>query len=143
MADAQVDSSAKPNLGPDRGDLSPRWYRENPAKKNIRQRTYYLRHREERLAVMRLINYGCTARQFDAMFAAQDGKCAICRSLETTTHKGRLRKLSVDHDHSTGKIRALLCGACNTGLGSFEYNPNVLEAAITYLQNHVSSGRIP
>jgi len=87
---------------------------------------------------MRFLNYGCSAGEFEAMSAAQDGKCAICRSLETTTHKGRLRRLSVDHDHMTGAIRALLCFACNTGLGSFEYDGNVLEAAITYLEAHCS-----
>ncbi len=90
---------------------------------------------------MRLINYGCSASQFDAMFAAQDGKCAICGSLETRMQRSRLRRLSVDHDHVTGKIRALLCGACNSGLGSFEHDPTVLEAAITYLQTHAPDTR--
>jgi len=90
---------------------------------------------------MRFINYGCSASQFDAMLAAQDGKCAICGSLETCTQQSRLRTLAVDHDHVTGKIRALLCGGCNSGLGSFEHDPKVLEAAITYLQAHAPGMR--
>ncbi len=85
---------------------------------------------------MRVINYGCTNTEFEAMFAAQQGKCAICSSPEMTTHKGRPRQLSVDHDHITGNIRALLCGACNTGLGSLRHDPAILEAAIAYLDAH-------
>ena len=90
----------------------------NRAKKNARQKAYYYRHRERRLAAMRALNYGCTSAEFDAMFTTQQGKCAICRLPETSTQKGRPRRLSVDHDHVTGRIRGLLCGACNTGLGS-------------------------
>ena len=72
------------------------------------------------------------------MWAAQDGKCAICGLLETTTHKGRLRRLSVDHDHVSGRIRGLLCGACNTGLGSLEHDLDKLDAAIRYLEIHAA-----
>jgi Recombination endonuclease VII len=87
---------------------------------------------------MRLINYGCTNDQFEAMLATQQGKCAICQSSEVNTHRGRLRRLSVDHDHATGTIRGLLCGACNTGLASLQHDPGVLEAAIAYLDAHAA-----
>ncbi len=85
---------------------------------------------------MRLINYGCTSNEYEAMFAAQRGRCAICKAPEINLHKGRLRNLSVDHDHASGRIRALLCGACNTGLGSLKHDLAVLEAAIAYLEAH-------
>lgn len=85
---------------------------------------------------MRLVNYGCTNDEFEAMLAAQQGRCAICQSPEVNRHKGRLRKLSIDHDHATGRIRALLCGGCNTGLGSLQHDPVILEAAIAYLEAH-------
>lgn len=110
----------------------------NRAKKNARQRAYYYRHRERALAAMRALNYGCTNDELDAMFATQQGKCAICQMPEVTTHKGRPRQLSVDHDHVTGKIRALLCVACNTGLGFLRDDPAVLEAAIAYLDAHAA-----
>ena len=42
-------------------------------------------------------------------------------------------KLAVDHCHKTGKIRGLLCGGCNTSIGSFEDNPELLKNAIKYL----------
>jgi hypothetical protein len=106
------------------------------AKKLARSRRYYNRHRERRLAVQRMYNYKCTPEAYQMMVEAQGGKCAICNSPEVTTHKGRLRQLSVDHDHLTGRIRALLCGACNTGLGSLQHDPTFLEAAIAYLDAH-------
>lgn len=88
---------------------------------------------------MRLMNYGCTNDEFEGMLAAQQGRCAICQSPEVNRQKGRLRKLSIDHDHATGRIRALLCGGCNTGLGSLQHDPAILEAAIAYLEAHAAS----
>jgi hypothetical protein len=103
------------------------------AKKLARQRKYYYRHRERRLAAQRMYNYQCTPEAYKTMLEAQGAKCAICNSAEVTTHRGRPRRLSVDHDHVTGRIRALLCGACNSGLGSLQHDPAVIEAAIAYL----------
>lgn len=63
----------------------------------------------------------------------QDGKCAICRVAEAYAPR---KRLAVDHDHRTGAIRGLLCGNCNAGLGQFKDNPDLLAAAIRYLQEH-------
>jgi hypothetical protein len=70
--------------------------------------------------------YGMTLEDYDKMFAEQDGRCAICRE----THE---RTLHVDHCHTTGRVRKLLCTECNTGLGKFKERPDLLEAAIAYL----------
>lgn len=60
----------------------------------------------------------------------QDGKCLIC-------DKPQLEKaLAVDHNHSTGKIRGLLCSNCNSGLGLFLNNPSLLRKAADYLELH-------
>ena len=69
----------------------------NGDKKRQRQRKYYYRHRERRLASMRMINYQCTPEAYQTMLDAQDGKCAICRSVPTARFKGRIKQLSVDH----------------------------------------------
>ena len=71
--------------------------------------------------------YGITAAEADAMLEAQGGLCAICRE-RPAEH--------VDHDHLTGKVRALLCFCCNQGLGNFRDRADVMQLAIAYLQTH-------
>ena len=74
--------------------------------------------------------YGITPEQYAQMFADQGGACAVCR-------KPQDKKLSVDHCHTTGAVRGLLCTNCNVGIGYFQDKPGLLEEAIRYL---VSSG---
>lgn len=65
--------------------------------------------------------YNLSLEDYDKMFEAQNGCCAICGQPETTTTKfGATRLISIDHDHKTGKIRGLLCTYCNTRLGWYE-----------------------
>ena len=81
--------------------------------------------------------YRLTEEQYEALMAAQGCVCAICKKSETKRYRGRgaIIRLSVDHDHITGVPRALLCSACNVGIGSFKENPYLLRAAADYLQN--------
>lgn len=79
--------------------------------------------------------YGMTAADYDAMLAAQGGVCAICRKFETRRDGGgRVRHLSVDHDHRTGTIRGLLCYLCNSAIGAMADDPERLIAAAGYLR---------
>lgn len=71
--------------------------------------------------------YGITLMQFQSMLDTQEGKCAIC---------GEVKPLSVDHDHSSGLVRELLCKDCNTGLGHYADDQNRLTKAIAYLAKH-------
>jgi hypothetical protein len=80
---------------------------------------------------MRQYLYGITAEQYAALLAEQDGKCAICR---TDDWPSKDRAPHVDHDHVTGRVRGLLCGICNNGLGSFRDDPARLRAAAEYLE---------
>jgi hypothetical protein len=77
----------------------------------------------------RLRRYGLTVAEYDSMFAAQDGKCAIC-------DRANDRRLCVDHDHETGAVRELLCDPCNQGLGRFGDDPDLMLKAIAYLRKH-------
>lgn len=89
-------------------------------------------------ARMRLKKYGLTPCQYDAMHKAQDGVCAICKQpeLAPTALGDRTRLLAVDHCHSTGKVRGLLCHACNKALGAFRDSPESLRAAAEYIERH-------
>jgi hypothetical protein len=73
--------------------------------------------------------YGITLAEYNAMLEAQDYKCAICGNEDEVEG----RRLAIDHCHTTGKIRGLLCGKCNRGLGLFYDNTNNLAKAIEYL----------
>lgn len=70
--------------------------------------------------------YKLTLAQFDSMVKAQSGLCLICGA--------KPKLLCVDHDHTTGKVRGLLCRKCNTGLGSFSDDASLLSKAVEYLK---------
>ena len=76
-------------------------------------------------------------RELFAMAELQNHLCAICGSPETIRGRsGETRFLCVDHDHRTGKVRQLVCSACNSVLGDAEDDIRILEAAIAYLIKH-------
>lgn len=78
--------------------------------------------------------YGITAKAYAKLWQAQGGLCAICNQPEVTTlANGIVQSLAVDHDHATGKVRGLLCRACNTGLGLFQDNTARMLDAVKYL----------
>lgn len=79
-----------------------------------------------------IIKFGITEIQYQDLLFKQGGTCLICKK---TCSSGR--KLAVDHDHETGEIRGLLCGACNMGLGLFQDNPFLLENAKNYLDEFI------
>ena len=79
-----------------------------------------------------------TAEQYETMLNAQNGGCAICgrtpKDFAKAKNNYRLRRLAVDHDHATGKIRGILCGNCNTAIGKAQDSPEVLERMAEYLR---------
>lgn len=74
---------------------------------------------------------------YQRMFLKQGGTCAICNRAETARRNGKEVWLSVDHCHTTGAIRGLLCKKCNNGLGHFQDIPEIMEAAAAYVRRHV------
>ena len=76
-------------------------------------------------------NYGLGVDEFDAMLAAQGGRCAICRTDEPGG-KG----WHVDHNHKTGAVRGILCSGCNTGIGLLRDDPALLRDAAAYIESH-------
>ena len=75
--------------------------------------------------------FGLTVQEFDEMLAAQGGVCRLCRR-ERADSRGY--RLHVDHCHDTGRVRGLLCGACNMGIGQLQHDPVLLLHAIEYLK---------
>lgn len=69
--------------------------------------------------------YGISNTDYEAMYTRQEGKCWIC-------HK-ELKVLNVDHDHTTGAVRGLLCNSCNRMIGFAEESFDILVSAIAYL----------
>lgn len=79
--------------------------------------------------------YGISLEAAEALLASQDFKCSICAiSLpEFVTGKGGA---NVDHCHQTGKVRGILCGKCNKGLGMFDDSRQTVSKALAYLEYH-------
>src|SRR5699024_5017510 len=73
--------------------------------------------------------YGLTTEEYWKIYNYQGGKCAICQRAT-----GARKKLAVDHCHTTGQVRGLLCSTCNAKvLGHLRDDPNALQRAIDYL----------
>lgn len=87
--------------------------------------------------------YGMTLAEYDTLFERQQGRCAICQQPEPVKDGGIVKRLHVDHDHTTGKVRGLLCQCCNMGLGNFKDQANLLESAAHYLLNRGDSWETP
>lgn len=79
--------------------------------------------------------YGLTVEQYEAMYRAQGGVCAICSRVPS----GKKDRLAVDHCHESGAVRGLLCDACNKALGGFRDNPDALRKAAEYVEHHRAS----
>ena len=88
-------------------------------------------------------NFGIGMADFADMVAAQNNRCAICGEKETATRDGKLKTLAVDHDHTTGKVRELLCHECNVAIGKMHENPERLRAAAAYVEKHSDAGIVP
>src|SRR5574337_758335 len=78
--------------------------------------------------------FGITAEQYMEMSHAQNEKCAICEMpiAPLMSGSGDRGSACVDHDHRTSKVRAILCHGCNTAIGLFDDNPEIIERAASY-----------
>ena len=82
--------------------------------------------------------YNITPQEYENKLASQDYKCAVCgKDAVDNKRGGKLDPLHIDHCHKTGKLRDLLCHQCNSGLGQFKDNIEILQKAMDYLRKHV------
>lgn len=86
----------------------------------------------------RIEKYGINNEEYDQLLQQQNGKCSICKTADFGGYSnlGEKYGLVVDHCHTSGKIRGLLCGHCNRMLGMFKDNPNTMVSAVEYLSKH-------
>ena len=80
--------------------------------------------------------YGLEEGEFDAFWIVFKGRCGICNTELKMPSPGKGQKndvVAIDHDHATGQVRGLLCGACNKGLGAFKDNPEILMNAVKWV----------
>lgn len=115
-----------------------RYNRINKTKRNEKSRTYYQRKKLELYvaSLRRFLTEEFTVDDYLALRQKQKNRCKVCGKKETNTYKGVVRRLHVDHCHTTLKIRGLLCSACNMGVGKFYDNPDLLRKAADYLEAH-------
>ena len=86
---------------------------------------------EDRRRARLLAEYGISPEQYEKMLASQGGGCALCGQDGSTSRGGVLH---VDHCHTNGHVRGLLCDLCNRGLGLFKDRPDLLRRAAEYLE---------
>ena len=107
--------------------------RENPRdqeRHKLESRKYSSANKETKTSTERkqhLKSYGLTPDDFDRMIEDQDGKCLIC---------GERKPLQIDHNHTSGEVRGLLCLHCNVLAGWLETHGENLESAVSYLKHH-------
>lgn len=99
------------------------------------QREYRRKNKERVQGHEIKTRFGISLDDYNKMMEDQQGVCKICGLPESKLdHRSKLpRRLAVDHCHSTGKVRGLLCSDCNTALGLMKDNPKLLNEAIKYL----------
>lgn len=104
------------------------------------QKEYYNKNKAHKLSIARNTHYrkqyGITTAEYNILFEVQNGLCAICNQKEEAKKQYGVKRLSVDHCHSTGKVRGLLCYNCNFAIGFFRDNSEVMEQAIKYIKKH-------
>ena len=106
----------------------PAWNKGTGMFKTSKEKVYYYN----------LKKYGIKPEDYNNLLIKQNGVCAICLKSETKIHPRtkQVAQLSIDHCHTTGKVRGLLCGNCNFAIGHLQDSPYLCERAMNYLLNN-------
>jgi hypothetical protein len=129
--DKVKESTKRSNERSKKNGLQRAWRAKNKDKTAKYDREWAQKHPEKILAKSRRRNlrkFGLVPEQYEAMLQNQGGVCAICGMNRDA------RRLAVDHDHATNKVRGILCHFCNTALGKFLDSVEILKKAIEYLE---------
>src|SRR5262245_2625847 len=118
-------------------DYGKAYYKANSANYKYDPTKYKYDPTKSRLNKLKT-KYGVSQAHYDAMLAKQDGVCAVCKRLQQRKNY----RLSIDHDHTTGAVRGLLCSDCNLAIGFLGDSPERAEKLARYLQSHAQA-KIP
>jgi hypothetical protein len=110
-----------------RKEYRAKWYQDNKERVKEVHRVYHYRTK-----------FGLTVDKYNEKLEQQSYVCEICKQAETIKEPrtGRIRNLSIDHCHTTGKIRGLLCNTCNHVLGKYKDNVSLFQSCIDYLNKY-------
>lgn len=128
------------------------YYKNNKEKLCSKQRDYYAKNKEkftaysrkwraenpDKMRELRLKQYAISQDDYNALLVKQGGVCAVCGA-KPFSEEAKNRRLSVDHNHISGKVRGLLCIRCNIGLGMLRENLGILRNLIEYIEVHMVS----
>lgn len=116
------------------------YWANNSASKSKKNRRTYVKHSESRKASARRYKickiYGSTEAAIDELFKQQKNKCGICKLVFGSPKATKGTKPHIDHCHTTGRVRGILCGRCNVLIGMALENPKILAAAAKYVGKH-------
>ena len=104
------------------------WYQKNIEKCRASRTAWNDRNPKKRDNYRLLRQYGITLDQYKEMEIEQKGLCAICDT--------KPKKLCIDHDHATGRVRKLLCHKCNLAVAWIEQGVSIMSKANEYIREH-------
>lgn len=110
--------------------INRQWHRANRARVNEVKSEWSKKNPDKVKNTSLKKSYKIDLIEYNNMLTKQNNKCAIC------SEESAVKCLAVDHDHKTGKIRGLLCNRCNTGLGMFRDNIDLIILSGMYLSEH-------
>lgn len=113
-------------------EYSKKYYAANKERIKAAAKAWHAQNRARKSRLNRAYACGTSPEAVELLLEQQKGTCAICEQQLIAGHLTHL-----DHDHKTGKLRALLCLHCNVGLGHFKDNPELLNKAAAYLIRHL------
>jgi hypothetical protein len=113
-----------------RAEYQKGWQKANPDKNRVAALKSYYKNPEKSYKSKLKRKYSMTLEQYNQLLKAQSGQCATCPS------KPQTRRLNVDHNHKTNKIRGLLCFSCNYTIGFLKDDPARFESIAAYLRKN-------
>ena len=80
--------------------------------------------------------YGISVEEYERRLSEQNGRCKICNRTPEEVQDKTAWRLAVDHCHTTGKVRGLLCRPCNTAIGQLQESADIIQKALEYVKEH-------